>query len=155
MTLELTSTAFREGEAIPEEYTADGRNTSPPLTWSDPPPGTRSLALVCEDPDAPRGTFTHWVVFNLPAESRELGEGVPGEATLPNGTVQGTNGFGHVGYGGPSPPAGNPHHYHFRLFALDCPLDLKPGATKDRLLKAGKGHILGEAELVGTYGRGR
>jgi Raf kinase inhibitor-like YbhB/YbcL family protein len=153
MALELTSTAFQQGETIPKQYTADGRNASPPLKWSEPPPGTRSLALVCEDPDAPRGTFTHWVVFKLPAESRELSEAIPKEATLPNGTVQGTNGFGEVGYGGPSPPAGKPHRYFFKLFALDRPLELQPGATKDQLLAAARGHVLGEAELMGTYGR--
>jgi len=115
--------------------------------------GTRSFALVCDDPDAPRGTFTHWVVFNLPAESRELSEGVPAEATLPNGTCQGTNGFGKVGYGGPAPPPGKPHHYFFKLYALDGPLDLKPGATKDEVLAAARGHVLGEAQLMGLYAR--
>jgi Raf kinase inhibitor-like YbhB/YbcL family protein len=153
MALELISTAFQQGEPIPEQYTADGRNASPPLKWGEPPAGTRSLALVCEDPDAPRGTFTHWVVFNLPAESRELSEGVRAAATLPNGAMQGTNGFGKVGYGGPSPPPGKPHRYVFKLYALDRSLDLRPGATKDHLLTAGRSHVLGEAELVGTYGR--
>jgi Raf kinase inhibitor-like YbhB/YbcL family protein len=153
MALELISTAFQQGEAIPQQYTGDGRNASPPLKWSNPPGGTRSLALVCDDPDAPRGTFTHWVVFNLPAESRELSEGVPAEATLPNGTVQGTNGFGKVGYSGPAPPPGKPHHYFFKLFALDRQLDLKPGATKDQLLAAGLVHVLAEAQLMGTYAR--
>jgi Raf kinase inhibitor-like YbhB/YbcL family protein len=153
MTLELTSTAFPEGATIPERYTGDGRNVSPPLQWRDPPAGTRSLALICEDPDAPRGTFTHWVAFNLPAESRELAEGVPAEATLPNGTAQGTNDFGQVGYGGPSPPPGKPHRYCFKLYALDRPLDLQPGATRAQLLAALKGHVLGEAQLMGTYAR--
>src|SRR5438046_1261428 len=130
MALELTSAAFEEGEPIPEQYTADGRNASPPLEWQNPPAGIRSLALICEDPDAPRGTFTHWVVFNLPAESQELGEGIPAAATLANGTAQGTNDFGKVGYGGPSPPPGKPHRYFFKLYALDRPLDLQAGATK-------------------------
>src|SRR5262245_23628674 len=115
MSMELTSTAFQEGEAIPQQYTGDGKNISPPLKWRDPPAGARSLALICEDPDARRGTFTHWVVFNIPAESRELSEGVPPEATLPNGTVQGANDFGKVGYGGPAPPPGKPHRYFFKL----------------------------------------
>jgi Raf kinase inhibitor-like YbhB/YbcL family protein len=153
MALELTSAAFQGGQPIPRQYTGDGRNISPPLTWRDPPAGTRSLALVCEDPDAPRGTFTHWVAFNLPAESRELGEGVPAEPTLPNGTVQGTNDFGRAGYGGPKPPPGKPHRYVFQLYALDRPLDVPPGATKAQLLVAMKGHILGAAQLVGTYAR--
>jgi Raf kinase inhibitor-like YbhB/YbcL family protein len=153
MALELTSTAFRTGEAIPRPYTGDGRNASPPLQWRDPPADTRSFALVCEDPDAPRGTFTHWVVFNLPPESRELSEGVPAEATLPNGTKQGSNDFGKVGYGGPAPPPGKPHRYFFKLYALDRTLELQPRATRAQLLAAVKGHVLGEADLMGTYKR--
>ncbi len=153
MALELTSTALQKGESIPKQYTADGRNISPPLQWRDLPAGTRSLALVCEDPDAPRGTFTHWVIFNLPAESRELSEGVPAEATLPDGTAQGTNDFRKVGYGGPSPPPGKPHRYFFKLYALDQSLDLQPGATKAQFLAAAKDHVLGEAHFMGTYAR--
>jgi Raf kinase inhibitor-like YbhB/YbcL family protein len=153
MALELTSTGFLEGALIPERYTGDGRNISPPLKWQNPPAGTRSLALICEDPDAPRGTFTHWVAFNLPADSRELGEGVPAEATLPDGTAQGTNDFGKAGYGGPKPPPGKPHRYVFKLYALDRPLDVRPGATRAQLLAAMKDHVLGEAQLVGTYAR--
>ncbi len=148
MTLELTSTAFRDGEAIPKKYTGDGQDASPPLQWRDPPAGTGSLALICEDPDAPRGTFTHWVAFNLPAESHELSE-----AALPKGTAQGTNDFGKVGYGGPAPPKGKPHRYVFKLYALDGPLDLRAGATKAQLLGAIKGHVLAEGQLVGTYAR--
>ena len=153
MAFEMSSSAFQEGKSIPQQYTGDGRNISPPLRWGDPPAGTRSLALICEDPDAPRGTFTHWVAFNLPAESRELAEGVPGEATLPNGTTQGTNDFGKVGYGGPKPPPGKPHHYFFKLYALDQPVELRPGATKAQLLAAVKGHVLGEAQVMGTFAR--
>jgi Raf kinase inhibitor-like YbhB/YbcL family protein len=155
VTLALSSTAFGPGEPIPPEYTADGRNVSPPLKWGDVPPGTQSLALVCEDPDAPRGLFTHWVAFNLPAESRELAAGVPAEATLANGTVQGVNGFGGVGYGGPSPPPGKPHRYIFRLFALDAPLHLPSRASREQLLAALSNHVLGRGELTGTYGRKR
>src|SRR5919197_4343019 len=143
MTLELTSTAFLEGATIPERYRGDGRTVSPPLKWRDPPAGTRSLALICEDPDAPRGTFTHWVAFNLPAESRELAEGVPAEATLPSGTAQGTNDFGRVGDGGPAPPPGKPHRYFFKLSALDRSLELQSGATRAEVLTAMKGHVLG------------
>ena len=153
MAFEMSSSAFQEGKSIPQQYTGDGRNISPPLRWGDPPAGTRSLALICEDPDAPRGTFTHWVAFNLPAESRELAEGVPGEETLPNGTTQGTNDFGKVGYGGPKPPPGKPHHYFFKLYALDQPVELRPGATKAQLLAAVKGHVLGEAQVMGTFAR--
>jgi Raf kinase inhibitor-like YbhB/YbcL family protein len=153
MNLELASTAFEQGDRIPREHTADGRNASPPLTWRDPPADTQSLALVCEDPDAPRGTFTHWVLFNLPAESQELSAGVPQGATLPNGTTQGNNGFGKVGYGGPSPPPGKPHRYFFKLYALDRRLDLQAGASREDVLAAMKGHVLAEGQLMGTFAR--
>jgi Raf kinase inhibitor-like YbhB/YbcL family protein len=153
MSIELLSTAFQNGQPIPRPYTADGRNISPPLEWRGPPGSTDSLALICEDPDAPRGTFTHWVLFNLPAQTRELSEGVPPEATLANGAIQGRNDFGKVGYGGPSPPAGKPHRYLFKLFALARQLDLQPGATGSQLWEAMKGHVLDEGQLVGTYGR--
>jgi Raf kinase inhibitor-like YbhB/YbcL family protein len=153
MTLELSSPTFRQGEPMPGQYTADGRNVSPPLQWGDPPDGTRGFALVCEDPDAPRKTWVHWVLFNLPAESRELSEGVPPQATLPDGTTQGVNDFGKVGYGGPAPPPGKPHRYVFKLYALDTPLGLQAGATRDELLKAVAGHVLVEGQLVGTYAR--
>lgn len=153
MNIELTSTAFQEGEAIPRHYTGDGKNVSPPLAWRAPPDGAQSLALICDDPDAPRKVWVHWVIFNLPAESRELSEHVPPEATLPNGAVQGTNDFGKAGYGGPAPPPGKPHRYFFKLYALDQLLDLRPGATKEQLLKAMEGHILAEGQLMGTYGR--
>jgi Raf kinase inhibitor-like YbhB/YbcL family protein len=149
----LTSSAFESGKPVPQDYTADGRNVSPPLRWGEVPAGTRSLALVCEDPDAPRGLFTHWVAFNLPADTAELGEGVPAKPALPDGTVQGTNDFGKVGYGGPSPPPGKPHRYVFRLFALDNRLGLDSGATHDQLVNAMAGHVLGRGELVGTYRR--
>jgi Raf kinase inhibitor-like YbhB/YbcL family protein len=155
MSIDLTSRAFQHGQPIPTPYTADGRNVSPPLQWTDPPAAARSLTLICEDPDAPRGTWTHWVVFNLPPELRQLDEGVPTEATLPNGTVQGTNDFGKVGYGGPSPPPGKPHRYFFKLYALDRQLHLASGGSKDQLLAAMKGHILAEGQLMGTYGRQR
>ena len=153
MALELTSSGFQEGKPIPKQYTADGQNRSPPLKWGDPPAGTKSFALICEDPDAPRGTFTHWLAFNLPAESRELPEGLSPEATRPDGSLQGTNDFGKPGYGGPSPPPGKPHRYVFKLLALDRAADVKAGAKKDQLLTATKGHILAEGQLTGTYGR--
>ncbi len=155
MNLELTSTAFAQGEPIPREYTADGRNVPPPLQWTEGPAGTRSFALVCEDPDAPSGTFTHWVLGNVPAEVHELTEEASRETVLPNGATQGRNDFGKVGYGGPSPPPGKLHRYFFKLYALDRPLDLQPGAAKDQVLAAMKGHVLGEAQLVGTYARRR
>jgi Raf kinase inhibitor-like YbhB/YbcL family protein len=149
----LTSAAFREGEAIPRPYTADGKDVSPPLRWADPPPGTKGFALVCDDPDAPGGAFVHWVLFNLPADRRELPEGVPAREELDGGAKQGKNDFGKVGYGGPAPPPGAPHRYVFRLYALDTPLDLAAGATQGQLIPAMRGHVLAEGQLMGRYGR--
>jgi Raf kinase inhibitor-like YbhB/YbcL family protein len=153
--LTLTSPAFAEGQAIPTRYAGDGPDASPPLTWTGVPDGTRSLALVCEDPDAPRGTWTHWVLFNLPAATRQLDEGVAKQATLPGGAVQGNNDFGRVGYGGPAPPPGKPHRYFFKLYALDASLHLQTGASRAQLLAALHGHVLAEGQLMGTYGRAR
>jgi Raf kinase inhibitor-like YbhB/YbcL family protein len=151
--LQLTSPAFLPGRAIPREYTADGRGGSPPLRWGDAPAGTKSLVLICEDPDAPGGLFTHWLAYNLPAGSTGLDEGVPTDPTLPDGTTQGTNSFGKVGYGAPSPPRGKPHRYVFRLSALDTELDLEAGTTRDELTTAMFNHVLAEGDLIGTYGR--
>jgi Raf kinase inhibitor-like YbhB/YbcL family protein len=153
VSLELTSTAFRPQDAIPKEYTDDGANRSPPLRWSEPPPGTKSLALICDDPDAPRGTWVHWVLFNLPAQARQLDEGVPTSEVLANGAKQRKNDFGKVGYGGPAPPRGKPHRYFFKLYALDTVLDLPAGATKAQVVDAMRGHLLAEGQLVGSYGR--
>lgn len=155
MALQLTSTAFREGEMIPKRYTRDGENISPPLKWLDPPKGTESLALICDDPDAPRKVWTHWLVYNIPAESRELAEGVPPVEMLPNGTLQGKNDFDKIGYGGPAPPAGPPHRYFLKLYALDLRLEedeLAAGATRDELIEAIDGHVLESSQLMGLYG---
>jgi Raf kinase inhibitor-like YbhB/YbcL family protein len=149
----LKSTAFRDGQRIPEKHTADGEDVSPPLSWSGTPRGTVSQALVCEDPDAPRGTWSHWVVYNLPAEARQLPEALPPDAAPAEGAAQGKNDFGKPGYGGPSPPPGKPHRYFFKLYALNTRLDLPPGATREQLEQAARGHVLGEGYLVGTYGR--
>jgi Raf kinase inhibitor-like YbhB/YbcL family protein len=149
----VESVAFAEGQTIPTRYTGDGANVSPPLTWSGVPEGTQSLVLICEDPDAPRGTWSHWVLFALPADTRELAEGIPPQATLPNGAAQGTNDFGNPGYGGPAPPPGKPHRYFFRLYALDTRVTLRPGAKRQDVLTALEGHILGQGQLMGTYGR--
>jgi Raf kinase inhibitor-like YbhB/YbcL family protein len=151
--IELTSTAFREGAAVPKAYTGDSKDASPPLEWGTPPEGTRSFALVADDPDAPRGTWVHWVLYNLPADTRRLDEGIPAQKTLANGAKQGTNDFGKIGYGGPAPPRGKPHRYFFKLYALDTLLDLQSGTSKDQLLAAMKGHILAEGQLMGTYSR--
>ncbi len=153
MSLQLTSSAFKEGATVPQEYTADGKDVSPSLRWSASPAGTNSLALICDDPDAPRGTWVHWVLYNLPAEVQELQEGVPPEKTLANGARQGKNDFGNIGYGGPSPPRGKPHRYFFKLYALDTTLDLPVGATKAQLVSAMEGHILAQGQLMGQYGR--
>jgi Raf kinase inhibitor-like YbhB/YbcL family protein len=153
MPIVVKSPAFDEDRPIPVKYTGDGADVSPPLTWSGVPRGTRSLVVLCEDPDAPRGTWTHWVVFNLPPESRELPEGTPAQPTLPGGAVQGTNDFGKIGYGGPAPPPGKPHRYYFKLTALNTTLDLKPGAKRSEVLAAMDGHVLAEGWLMGTYRR--
>src|SRR5579871_5474963 len=149
MKFSLTSTAFNEGQSIPAKYTGDGVDTSPPLAWTDPPSGTVSLALICEDPDAPVGTWTHWVLFNMPANLRKLDEGVSKEETLADGSRQGKNDFKKIGYGGPAPPKGKPHRYYFKLYALDTKLGLPAGATRKELLIAMKGHILAEGQAIG------
>jgi Raf kinase inhibitor-like YbhB/YbcL family protein len=151
-TLRVESEAFRAGQPIPADYTADGRDVSPPLAWSGAPPETASLALVCEDPDAPRGTWIHWVLYDLPPATSELAEAVPAIEKPPAGGVQGTNDFRRLGYGGPAPPSGI-HRYFFRLYALDSRLGLPPGATRQRLSQAMEGHVLAQGELMGTYSR--
>jgi Raf kinase inhibitor-like YbhB/YbcL family protein len=151
--IEVTSTAFQAGIPIPKQFTGDGADQSPPLRWSEPPPGTKSIALISDDPDAPRGTWVHWVLFNLPSQTREVEEGVPTTATLPSGAKQGKNDFGNIGCGGPAPPKGKAHRYFFKLYALGVAVDLAPGATKAQLEDAMKGHILAEGQLIGTYKR--
>ncbi len=153
MTMTMTSDAFTEGQPIPMRYTGDGKDISVLLKWSDATPDTQSFALICEDPDAPTGTWTHWVLFNLPPEARELREGVPLEGSLSDGAFQGKNDFGKLGYGGPAPPRGNPHRYFFKLYALDRRLDLRAGATRTQVLSAMAGHVLAESHLMGTYKR--
>jgi Raf kinase inhibitor-like YbhB/YbcL family protein len=139
--------------SIPKRYTGDGEDQSPPLHWSEPPSETKSIALICDDPDAPRGAWVHWVLFNLPAKVRELHEGVATTKTLDNGASQGKNDFGKIGYGGPAPPKGASHRYFFKLYALDVALDLAVGATKAQLEAAMKGHVLAHGQLMGTYQR--
>jgi Raf kinase inhibitor-like YbhB/YbcL family protein len=152
MTFEMTSSAFAHGGAIPIKYGCDGDDISPPLGWGDPPEGTRSLALICDDPDAPAGTWVHWVLYNLPAETQALAEAVPPDAELADGSRHGQNSWRRLGYGGPCPPSGI-HRYFFKLYALDAALDLAPSAGKEQLLQAMEGHILGQAEVMGTYSR--
>jgi Raf kinase inhibitor-like YbhB/YbcL family protein len=154
-TMQLSSSAFREGETIPKNYTGQGADGSPPLSWEGAPVGTKSFALICDDPDAPGGTWTHWVLYGIPADTRALQEGIPPQETLPNGSRQGINSWtsNNLGYRGPMPPPGKPHRYFFELYALDTMLDLKSGATKAELERAMQGHVLGRGELMGTYGR--
>lgn len=148
----LRSTAFTEGESIPAQYTCDGQDASPPLSWTEPPAGTKSLALISDDPDAPGKTWVHWVAYNLPPSVRALPEAVRAEQELPDGTRQGMTDFGRVGYGGPCPPSGT-HRYFFKLYALDATVALSAGATKTQLEAAMKSHILAQAQLMGTYRR--
>ena len=153
MSLQIISTAFSAGEAIPKKFTCDGPDVSPKLTWNEPPAKTKSFALIMDDPDAPVGTWVHWVLYDLPADTGELPEGVARQEQLASGARQGRNDFGKIGYGGPCPPPGKPHRYFFKLSALDTKLNLKSGATKADLERAMKGHILAQAELIGRYGR--
>ncbi len=153
MTLSISSPAFQDGERIPAKYTCQGQDISPPLKWNRVPNETQSLALILDDPDAPSGVFTHWVIFNLPPDSRELPEAVPAASQLPSGALQGKNDFGKIGYGGPCPPPGYPHRYRFTLYALDRQLDLKAGSSKQQVLNAMEGHILAQGQLTGTYQR--
>jgi Raf kinase inhibitor-like YbhB/YbcL family protein len=151
----ITTSAFPDNAAIPKQYTADGQGISPPLTWTAPPPGTKSFALIVSDPDAPGRTYIHWVVYGLPAAARSLPGSVPRSGTLSQlaGIKQGKNSAGGIGYTPPAPPPGKVHHYHFQLSALDVPVDLAPGSTAAEVEQAMQGHILATAELTGTYQR--
>jgi Raf kinase inhibitor-like YbhB/YbcL family protein len=153
VTIQVTSPAFKEGETIPERYTCEGDDLSPPLVWSQPPEGTKSLAMICEDPDAPRGMWVHWVLYGLPPDSTSLPEAVPPDTVLANQVVQGKNDWGRIGYGGPCPPPGSAHRYFFKLYALDADLELQPGATRKELLQEMEGHMLAEGQLMGRYKR--
>ncbi len=154
MKLELTSSAFKENQMIPSKYTCDGINISPPLSWIGTPNGTKSWALICDDPDAPAKTWVHWVIYNINSSISQLTEHLPMKDTLQNGAFQGINDFGHYGYGGPCPPSGT-HHYRFTLYAVDAKLNLKAGASKAQLLKALDGHIIAETKLTALYKRNR
>ena len=153
MEIKIESSAFKNEEMIPSRFTCDGENISPPLSWSEPPAGTKSFALISDDPDAPGGTFVHWVVYNIPQNIKEFPENVKIKSISGN-AVEGTNHFSEEGYGGPCPPSGI-HRYYFKIYALDTILALKPGAGKNALLKAMEGHILAQGELMGKYSRKR
>ncbi len=148
----ITSTAFQQGEPIPGEYTCTGPDVSPALSWSDVPPKTASLALVADDPDAPMGTWVHWVIYNIAASRTGFDRAVSRAERLPDGTFQGRGSNGRIGYSGPCPPSGT-HRYFFKLYALDTTLNLKPGATSERLISAMKGHVIAEAVLMGTFAK--
>jgi Raf kinase inhibitor-like YbhB/YbcL family protein len=153
MSIQITSNAFSEGELIPDKYSCDGQNISPPLRWTPPPQGARSLVLICEDPDAPSGNFVHWVLYDLPPTVIELPEATPIAEVLANKGKQGRNDFDRIGYGGPCPPRDGPHRYFFRLYGLDAELRVRTGASKDEVTGAMDGHILDSGELMGFYKR--
>jgi Raf kinase inhibitor-like YbhB/YbcL family protein len=153
MKLDVTSSAFREGDSIPPRYTCDGENVSPPLAWSGVPETTVTLAVIADDPDAPHGTWVHWVLYSIEPTLRDLAEGVPARESVLEGALQGRNDFKEIGYGGPCPPGGQRHRYFFRVYALDARLDLGAGATKAELLEAMAGHVVAEGTLMGTYRR--
>ena len=153
MSFQISSAAFPNGEMSPKKFTCDGPDVSPQLAWRNAPPGAQSFALIMDDPDAPVGTWVHWVLYNLPADTKELPEGVEKKEQIASGALQGRSDFRKIGYGGPCPPPGKPHRYFFKLYALDGKLNLSAGATKADLERAMKGHILGDAELMGRYGR--
>jgi Raf kinase inhibitor-like YbhB/YbcL family protein len=151
--MQLTSPVFEPGGSIPARYTCDDRDVSPPLKWSGAPAGVKSFALLADDPDAPVGTWVHWVLYDLPPDTTELSENVPKTQSIAGDARQGINDFRRIGYGGPCPPPGKPHRYFFRLYALDVRLGLKPGATRKEVERAMEKHIVGRAELMGTYQR--
>jgi Raf kinase inhibitor-like YbhB/YbcL family protein len=150
---QVSSPAFSEGGTIPKKCTCDGPDVSPALSWKDAPANAQAFALTMDDRDAPVGTWVHWVLYNLPANTKELPEGLEKNEQLANGALQGRNDFRKIGYGGPCPPPGKPHRYFFKLYALDRKLDLKAGATKAQVEAAMKGHILGQTQIMGRYGR--
>lgn len=150
MSLKLNSSAFRNQDAIPDQYAKQGGNVSPPLSWTGVPEDTVSLALIVDDPDAPSGVFVHWLVYNISPDIDELEEGQPSDGELPNGACQGINGFGETGYGGPQPPSGT-HRYVFHLYALDTDTDIPAGLTRQELDGAIEGHVIEEAQLIGRY----
>ncbi len=152
MSLALKVNGFANGGEIPRRYTCGGTDVSPAMTWSGVTPAARALAIIVDDPDAPRGTWTHWVMWNIPPYLTSLPEGVPAREVLANGSRQGWNDFERIGYGGPCPPKGKTHRYFFRLFVLDTVLELREGARKKELEHAMKGHILAESAWMGLYG---
>ena len=152
MSIKITSPVIEEGGMIPKKYSCDGEDISPPLHWENIPEDTISIALISDDPDAPAGTWVHWVIYNIPPETNELPENIPPYNVLSDKSMQGKNDWGRIGYGGPCPPSGT-HRYFFKIYALDTALNPKPGATKKELLEIMQGHIIGEGQLMGKYNR--
>lgn len=150
--MKITSTVFKNEAMMPAKYACDGDNVSPPLAFSGLPPQTLSLALIADDPDAPSGTWVHWVIYNIPPSTKELEENIPIKEALPDGSFQGKNDFKKIGYRGPCPPSGT-HRYFFKVYALNIKVDLPPGATKRELLAKMEGHILEEGSIMGKYMR--
>jgi len=153
MNIQIISTAFSDGQPIPAKYSCEGSDVSPPLKWTNAPANTKSFALIADDPDAPVGTWVHWVLYDLPPNTTGLPEDVAKTQVISGGAKQGLNSWPRLGYGGPCPPPGKPHRYFFKLYALDTMLNLKPGATKKDVEAAMKGHVLAEGQLMGTYRR--
>ena len=153
MVLKVSSHRWKNGGVIPKEHTADGRDVSPPLSFEGIPVGTRSFALICDDPDAPMGTWVHWVIYDIPGTARGLPEGIATDPSLPDGSRQGQNSWKRSGYGGPSPPPGKPHRYFFRLYALREPLGAPPGRGAKEIETAARSRAIESAEFMGTYGR--
>ena len=153
MSFALSSKSFSNGADIPQKFTCEGADVSPELSWNDAPAGTNGFGLIADDPDAPAGTWTHWVLYDVPPQTNHLAEGLPKQEQLPDGAHQGRNDFGKIGYNGPCPPPGKPHRYYFKLYALDQKLNLKPGTSKQQVERAMEGHTLAKAELMGRYKR--
>lgn len=152
--ISITSKSFAQGATIPKNYTGEGKDVSPELTWGNAPANTKSFAITCEDPNAPGGRWFHWIIFNIPPQTHNLKEGVEKSLTLKDGSAQGTNDFGKPGYNGPMPPEhAGPHHYQFIIFALDNKLPLKAGCTKRDFYSAAKGHVLARGSVIGLYQR--
>lgn len=154
MDIQLTSSAFEEEDLIPSRYTCDGTDISPPLAWEGVPEATQSIAIISDDPDAPMGTWVHWVIYNIPPEKTGLSESIPNDETLADGTRQGISSFGETGYGGPCPPSGT-HRYYFKIYALDRKIDVVPIMDKDTIEEAMQGHILAQGQLMGRYKRNK
>lgn len=147
----ISAEGFKDGATLPDIYTCKGKDISPSLSWKGAPAGTKSIALIMDDPDAPGGTFVHWVLYNMPAQTQKLPEGIPHDKIFADGSMQGITDFGQKGYGGPCPPPGKPHRYYFKVYALDSKINLPPGASKEQLETEMLGHILAKGEIVGIY----